>query len=310
MVQPSCPQTTATLTWPIAATATSYDVYLWTGATPPASPTANVTAPLILLTSLTGTLYNWYIAPRNAGGAATTCGTTNATVFTTAASATSAPGCATNNTPANNSTLPTQTTATLTWGTVADATSYDVYIWTGATPPSVPTDNVTTTSYTANALTAGTLYNWYIAPRNDGGAATTCGTTNATTFTTAAIPVPACVTNTSPANNAVLGTQTTATLTWPVAATATSYDVYIWTGATPPALPTANVATNTYSATTLTAGTLYNWYIAPRNASGAATTCGTTNATVFTTAAIPVPACVTNTSPANNAVLGTQTTAT
>jgi len=96
--------------------------------------------------------------------------------------------------------------------------------------------------------------------------------------------VPLCVTNTSPANGSTIGTQTTATLTWPSAATATSYDVYLWTGATAPSSPTANVGSTSYNATGLTASTTYNWYIAPRNAIGAATGCAA-NKTTFTTAA-------------------------
>ncbi len=303
-------QTTATLTWPAAANATSYAVFLWTGATPPALSTATVTTTSYAATSLTpGTTYNWYIQPINLTGGATGCEAANTTSFTTAAVVIPVPGCATNTLPANGATLATQTTAGLTWSTVANATSYDVYLWTGATPPATPTANVATTSYNATTLIPGTLYNWYIVPKNASGAATGCDLSNKSTFTTAAIPVPACVTNTSPANGAVLATQTTAALTWPAAATATSYDVYLWTGATPPATPTANVATTSYNATALIAGTLYNWYIVPKNASGAATGCDLSNKSTFTTAAIPVPACVTNTSPANGAVLATQTTA-
>jgi len=139
-------------------------------------------------------------------------------------------------------------------------------------------------TYTPTNLNPGTVYNWYIAPINAGGANTTCSSTNTTTFTTAAATVPACVTNTSPANGATLLTQTSVTLTWPSSSGATSYDVYLWTGATPPATPTTNTTALTYSATGLTAGTLYNWYIAPRNAGGAATTCATANKTTFTTA--------------------------
>jgi len=306
-------QTTASLSWNTTANATSYDVYVWTGLTPPATPTANVAAASYNVSGLTpSTVYNWYVAPRNAAGAATGCDLSNKSTFTTSAVIITVPGCATNTLPANGAVLATQTTAALSWSTVANATSYDVYLWTGATPPASPAANVATTSYNAATLTAGTLYNWYIVPRNASGAATGCDLSNKTTFTTAAAaPVPLCVTNTSPANATVLPTQTTATLVWPAAATATSYDVYLWTGATPPVTPTANVATTNYNATTLTAGTLYNWYIAPRNASGAATGCDLSNKTTFTTAAAaPVPLCVTNTSPANAAVLSTQATAT
>src|SRR5436190_1699371 len=160
----------------------------------------------------------------------------------------------------------------------------------------MPTTNVYTLSLHDALPISSTLYNWYVVPKNTTGAATGCDVNNKTTFTTAAIPVPACVTNTSPANGSTIATQTTATLTWPSAATATSYDVYLWTGATPPASPTANVTTTSYSATGLTASTLYNSYIVPKNTTGAATACDVANKTTFTTAAIPVPACVTNTS--------------
>ncbi|KAK6033574.1 hypothetical protein OSTOST_00171 [Ostertagia ostertagi] len=401
-------QTTATLTWGAVATATSYDVYIWTGATAPVTPTANVTAATYSATGLTAsTLYNWYVVPKNASGPAVGCDATNATTFTTAAIP--VPVCATNTLPANASTIGTQTTATLTWGAVATATSYDVYIWTGATAPVTPTANVTAATYNATGLVAGTLYNccytgtsmryqyiaskriddrhtdngylnhgvqlqrlllmmfisgqcyrlncfyavqlvcgseecfgpavgcdatnkttfttaaipvtcmcyqyitsqrindcatgltastlynWYVVPKNASGPAVGCDATNATTFTTAAIPVPVCATNTLPANASTIGTQTTATLTWGAVATATSYDVYIWTGATAPVTPTANVTAATYSATGLTASTLYNWYVVPKNASGPAVGCDATNKTTFTTAAIPVPVCATNT---------------
>ena len=302
-------QTTATLTWGSVATATSYDVYIWTGATAPVTPTANVTAATYSATGLTAsTLYNWYVIPKNASGPAVGCDATNKTTFTTAAIA--VPVCATNTLPANASTIGTQTTATLTWGSVATATSYDVYIWTGATAPVTPTANVTAATYSATGLTASTLYNWYVIPKNASGPAVGCDATNATTFTTAAIPVPACATNTLPANASTIGTQTTATLTWGSVATATSYDVYIWTGATAPVTPTANVATAIYGATGLTASTLYNWYVIPKNASGPAVGCDATNKTTFTTAAIPVPVCATNTLPVNASTIGTQTTAT
>jgi len=107
-------------------------------------------------------------------------------------------------------------------------------------------------------------------------------------FTAVIPPVPMCTGNTLPANGSTIATQTTATLTWQVEPNITSYDVYLWSGATVPALPTINIAgqvNTTYNATGLTAGTLYNWYVVPRNATGAATTCGIANKTTFTTAA-------------------------
>ena len=93
--------------------------------------------------------------------------------------------CAVNSAPANGSTIGTQTLATLVWGTVAAAVSYDVYIWQGATAPPTPNANVSATSYKATGLTAGTLYHWYIVPRSASGTATGCAVTSTTSFTTA-----------------------------------------------------------------------------------------------------------------------------
>ena len=98
-------------------------------------------------------------------------------------------------------------------------------------------------------------------------------------------PVPACVTNTSPANGSTITTQKTATLTWPASSTATSYDVYLQAGTGTPSTLVANTTALSYNATGLNANTIYSWYIAPRNANGAASTCGATNKTSFTTAA-------------------------
>ena len=275
-------QNTATLTWPAAATATSYDVYLAAGSATPTTLVTNTASLTYNATGLTaGTLYSWYIAPRNAGGANTACGASNKTTFTTAAP-TAAPACVANTSPANGSTIATQTTAVLTWPAAANATSYDVYLATGSGVPATLVTNTVSTTYNATGLTAGILYSWYIAPRNAVGAATGCGA-NTTTFTTASVP--ACVTNTSPANGSVLPSQTSARLNWPASAGAASYDVYLAAGSGVPAILVTNTTALTYYATNLTANTLYSWYIAPRNASGANTACGASNRTSFTTAA-------------------------
>lgn len=62
----------------------------------------------------------------------------------------------------------------------------------------------------------------------------------------------------------------TQALSWPVSSGATSYDVYIGTTNPPPFV--ANVATNSYSASTPTASQ-YFWQIRPRNAGGPASGC-------------------------------------
>jgi hypothetical protein len=297
--------TTASLVWNAAATATAYDLYLWTGATAPATPTvANITTTSYNATGLTAnTLYRWYVVPKNANGSATGC-SANQTTFTTAPLP---PACATNTSPANNTTLASPTAASLVWNPAATATAYDLYLWTGATAPATPTvANITTNTYSATGLNAATVYNWYVVPKNTGGSATGCAT-NATSFTTAVPPAPNCTNNTSPANAATITTYNTAALTWAAAATATSYDIYVWTGATAPLTPTANVTTTAYNATALTGSTVYNWYVVPKNATGNAVGCST-NATSFTTA-VPPPPCANNTSPIDGSVTPNPTSA-
>ncbi len=294
-------QTSASLAWTTVNTATSYDVYLWTGPTPPSSATINVAAnsysPANLLP---GTTYSWYVVPKNTGGPAVGC---SGNVFTFTTAAVPVPLCAVNSSPVSGTTILTQNTASLVWGNIADATSYDVYIWTGITVPTTATATVTTNTYPATGLIANTTYNWYVVPKNTSGPATGCDLNNKSTFTTAQIPAPLCTTNSSPIGGIAIATSTTAPLVWTAATNATAYDIYIWTGATPPTTAVATVTSGTtYTATGLTANSTYNWYVVPKNASGPATGCAG-NVSTFTTAPIPVPSCTPNVAPANNAAL-------
>jgi dienelactone hydrolase len=302
-------QTSANLAWSNVATASSYDVYVWTGGLPPVTPIANVTTNAYAATGLTaGTNYQWYVVPKNAGGAATGCDPANRANFTTATPVIPIPACANLTTPINGTTLATPTTAALSWGKVANATTYDVYLYSGTVVPSTPIATLDSNVYTASGLLAATAYKWFVVPRNSSGAATGCDTSNRFSFTTAS-PVPNCATSSSPLNGATLSTQSTATLNWSTVATATSYDVYLWTGITAPTTATATVTTTSYNASGLLAATNYKWYVVPKNAAGAATGCDTSNRSNFTTAAA-APTCATSSSPLNGATLSTQTTAT
>lgn len=196
------------------------------------------------------------------------------------------PSCTQNTTPANATTISTSTTASLAWTAATNAASYDVYLWAStAAVPTVPVANVTTAAYNATGLTASTQYNWYVVPKNSAGVAATGCSNNQTSFTTAAaLATPSCVAGISPASGAGIATSTTAALSWNAAATATSYDVYLWTGTTIPTTPIANVAGTSYNLTGLTPATTYKWYVAPRNAAGPAVGCSS-NGRSFTTAA-------------------------
>ncbi|HTE11194.1 MAG TPA: S8 family serine peptidase, partial [Chitinophagaceae bacterium] len=106
--------------------------------------------------------------------------------FVLATATPSIPACVTNISPENGSTISTATIASLSWNAVTHASSYDVYIWSGATAPATPIATVTTTSYNVTDLAPSTLYNWHVVPKNAAGAATGC-ISNKTTFTTAVV---------------------------------------------------------------------------------------------------------------------------
>jgi len=190
-------------------------------------------------------------------------------------SAGSPPSCATNTSPANGATIGTQTTATISWGTVATAISYDVYV-NGAL-----WGNTVSTTWGLTGLTASSTLSWYVVPKNASGDATGCSST-ATTFTTAGNP-PSCTTNT--ATTAI--SQTGATIHWNTAAGATGYHVYFWlNGGSAPGSPTFDTSSTSLLITGLTAGFTYRFYITPYNTYGDATGCST----VYTTfATLPVP---------------------
>jgi len=260
-------KTTVTLGWKPAATATSYDVYIWTGTTMPVTPAANVTGTSYNATGLIpATLYQWFIAPKNAIGSATGCAVNNTVSFTTAGNL-SAPGCSINSSPVNGSVTVSRTNAVLAWQAVSNASAYDIYIWTGAAVPLLPTATVTETSYNAMGLLASTSYKWYIAPKNESGAATGCAAGNTTSFTTAGNTNtgPVCIINIMPVNGATVNEQTKAELSWLAAFNATSYDVYVWTGNGLPVFPVANITGAYYVASGLLPATTYKWVVIPRN---------------------------------------------
>ena len=74
--------------------------------------------------------------------------------------------------------------SSLNWNAVTNATSYDVYFGTSATPSFVA--NRTVTNYTTGTLLANTTYYWSIVPKNNCG--NTSGTPMVWSFTTASAP--------------------------------------------------------------------------------------------------------------------------
>ena len=87
----------------------------------------------------------------------------------------SVPGCATNTYPQANGFI-TFATPTLTWTSVAGATSYDVYIGTAPNPTTLVA-TVTTNSYNFSFFPIPTTYYWYVRPKSNLGAPVGCAST-------------------------------------------------------------------------------------------------------------------------------------
>ncbi|MBL7888341.1 MAG: T9SS type A sorting domain-containing protein [Bacteroidia bacterium] len=86
-----------------------------------------------------------------------------------------APACATTPSPSNGaSTICSGSVSSISWASVTNATSYDVYFGSGSLPGTV-TANVAGTSYSTGALSTGTYY-WRIIPKNCNGSASGCTT--------------------------------------------------------------------------------------------------------------------------------------
>jgi hypothetical protein len=136
------------------------------------------------------------------------------------------------------------------------------------------------TSYSTTGVSS-TQYYWRIVSRTSIDAASSA----TLSFTTTGGAVPACATGINPATGTT-GVQINPALNWSAVATATAYDVYFGTAATPPLWLADSGVLNAFPGP-LANSTVYYWYPRPKNSNGAAVSC-TVN--TFTTVPVAVPA--------------------
>jgi len=129
-----------------------------------------------------------------------------------------------------------------------------------------------------------TAYRLTFEWRNDGSVGTNppAAIDNVSIVYNVTSTVPTCASLSSPSNGAT-NVSLTQTINWAATATATGYDVYFGTSATPP-LVSSNQAGTTYNPGTLSSNTTYYHKIVPRNSVGPATGCSTWS---FTTLSPP-----------------------
>jgi len=171
---------TANLSWTDGAGSTSSDVYFGTDSTPDSgedqgNQTATTFEPGTLSNSTT---YYWRIDEINAYG------TTTGTVWSFTTTAGSAPGAASNPTPADSATDVSITGVVLSWTAGSGATSHDLYGGIDPTPDETEfISNYTITSVACDTLAYSTTYYWRIDEVNANG--TTTGTVWSFTTVTA-----------------------------------------------------------------------------------------------------------------------------
>ncbi|MGN6533844.1 MAG: T9SS type A sorting domain-containing protein [Ginsengibacter sp.] len=129
-----------------------------------------------------------------------------------------APGCTTNVSPVNQSTnVNPNPYVTFKWNPVPGATSYDIYVSTKIPPKQLIGSSITDSFHFYNAE-YGTIYNWYVVPKNADGLAMGC-TSSATSFMTTPTPPPPandnCVGAIDLSNGVINGTTLGATQTLP-----------------------------------------------------------------------------------------------
>lgn len=174
--------TTASLAWASVVNAKTYRVYIW-----PANEDepdvydydAETTALGYLATGLSpGVTYRWRATAFSVFGASTECGYST---FTTSG----VPNCPALVFPEDESTTLGSSSVTLSWTALANATSYNVFLWPSVeSMPVTPTASTTDTSYNATGLESSTEYSWTVQGVNDAGASFGCGSNSFTTRST------------------------------------------------------------------------------------------------------------------------------
>ncbi|MEY3990372.1 MAG: hypothetical protein RI985_1453 [Chloroflexota bacterium] len=178
--------------------------------------------------------------------------------------------------PANNAGQ-SSTTATLTWNSVSNATSYEYCISTSATSCTSWTSTGSATTATVSGLSYATYY-WQVRATN--GAGTTLANNN-TPWRLTIAQLPAAFAKSAPANNAT-NQKTSVTLSWAASTRATSYE-YCIALSTSACTNWKSVGTKrTATVTGLTKNKAYYWQVRAKNAGG--TTLSSTTFWKFTTA--------------------------
>jgi len=287
--------------WAPTLNASGYDVAFGEGSLPEEFAVENITTPFFdPAVAIPGglsydTVYYWKVDTKNSVGS--TVGDT--LTFTTESAPPPAPGQATNLLPTNGATG-VSLTQSCSWDAATNASSYDVYFGSVASP-TIQSSEQADTSFSPDPLSYSETYYWRIDPRGSGGVTTG----SVISFTTEDDPgtivdPPDEVTEGSP-NNFEVSSTNPVILNWTAPGNDPSgFDVFF--GTTPGALVQieTDVTNTTTETSSLSAGTLYYWDVTAKNSAGS-----TPMASEFSFSTIPAPSSVTEGQPNNMTVVPT-----
>jgi fibronectin type 3 domain-containing protein len=247
------------LNWPSVSRAATYNVYYGTSTPVTKSSTkitGSVSAPKTVTGLINGTLYYFAVSAVNAGGESALSVERSATP-----SATPPPGI-----PTNIRASAGDTQATVSWDSVAGATSYNIYYGTAAGVSKTSTKITDVTSpHTKTGLTNGTPYFFVVTAENGNGES---GVSFEVSATPAATPPPL-----PPVLSSATAGNTQVTLVWSAVAGATSYNVYrgTATGVTKATGIKSTGVTSPHDVTGLTNGTPYFFIVTAVGTGGEST---------------------------------------
>ena len=291
-----------TLSWASVSNATSYNLYYSTapGVTTTSGTKITPAATPYLQTGLTAATTYYYVvtAVNSAGESAAS---TQVSATTAAAQPIpTAPGA-----PAGLIATGGTNQVTLSWGSVATATSYNLYY---ATTSGVTVANGTkiasaTSPAVQTGLAAGTSYYYIVTAVNSAGESAASVQVAATTLPAVPIPTPPA----APAGVTAMGGSTMATISWPAVTGAASYNIYWSTASGVTKTSGTKIAgvTTPYVQTGLSAGTSYYYIVTAVNSAGESAASAAASATTAAAApALPAaPTGVTATGAANQVSL-------
>ncbi|KLU64324.1 N-acetylmuramoyl-L-alanine amidase LytC precursor [Desulfosporosinus acididurans] len=243
------------VTWNPVSYATSYYVYRATSLAGPFSivgmPSTTTFTDLGL--SSNTTYYYKVVAVGNAGTSSDSAIVSASTTYTNGAIAA----------PTNLiATVVNTSQVYLTWSSVSNATSYNVYRATSASGTFTVIGTSTTANYTDTGLSTGiTYYYKVVAVGSAGSSADSAIVPATTTSTNGALPTPTNPTATALSTNQIY-------LTWDPVGNATSYNVYRAASPTDTYTNIATTSTTNYTDTNLPANTTYYYEIQAAGTSG------------------------------------------